>query len=43
MNSRLSLYLRSAHRQSDLGPAGNLAESRWATNVLNIVKNKSLY
>ena len=23
MNSRLSLYLRSAYRRSDLGPAGN--------------------
>ena len=34
MNPRLSPYLRSAYRRSDLGPAGNLAESGWATNVL---------
>ena len=34
MNFCLSLYLRSAYLWSDLGSARNLAESRWATNVL---------
>lgn len=40
MNSRSSLCLRSAYRRSDLGPAGNLVESRRAINVL-IKTNKA--
>lgn len=40
MNSHLALYLRSVYRRSDLGPAGNLVESRWATNVLSVNRVK---
>lgn len=40
MDSRLSLY---AYRRSDLDPVGNLAESRWAINVLKTVEEQKRY